>query len=325
MGFNKIIGHKKIKENLINAYKKDHISHCYLFEGEESLGKKKIAMAFAKILLCKNQGTEPCNRCISCYKFDNFNHPDMHIIEPEDDLIKKQIIDELVRNMNVAPFESKRRVIIIDDCHKIRVEGQNGLLKTLEEPPPYINIILITSNRNAILPTIVSRCQIIKFHPIEDHYIKKLLIEEYKKTFEEASFIVGFAKGSVGRAINLAKSNDFLDKRDEIIRIIDRITSGDKLEIFNSMDFFIKNKKSYEEVLDIILFWFRDLGIYMQVGDSDLITNKDKVSTLSNSSHFNLMRISGIINRIEEVKQDISRNVNYQLAIETMLLEIAGG
>lgn len=322
MDFTKIIGHEKIIEKLKNAIDKNEISHSYLLEGSESIGKKMVALSFAKTLLCKEGGLEPCNRCNSCLKFDNFNHPDFQLIEPEKDIIKKEKIDEFIKSINIAPLESKRKIIIIDDSHKMRVEGQNALLKTLEEPPAYMNIILIAPNRNNLIPTIQSRCQIITFYPVENKKIEDLLVSNYNKTKEEAKFIAHFTKGSVGRAIYISQSEDFFQKRDETLNIIDGITNGDKLKIFNSIDFFIKNKDSYEEILDIILYWFRDLIIYKEIGESELIINMDKVSLLSNQSFLNVDKINDIIEKITETRENIERNVNYQLAIEAMLLSM---
>lgn len=202
----------------------------------------------------------------------------------------------------------------------MRMESQNALLKTLEEPPSYINIILITSNSNNLIPTILSRCQIIKFYPVEKGKIIEFLRTKYDKTVEEANFIADFTKGSIGKSITLSQSKDFFQKRNEIIEIINSILKGDKAKIFNSIDFFIKNKDDYEEILDIILYWFRDLMIFQQVGDSGLITNRDKIPLLSNQSYLNIDRINDIIDNIMETKQNIDRNVNYQLAMETMLL-----
>ena len=320
MGFNQIIGHERVIENLQNAIRYNQIFHSYLFEGEEAIGKKMVALFFAKTLLCKEEGIKPCNRCNSCLKFDNWNHPDLKLIESEKGLIKKEKIDEMIKNINIAPLESKRKIIIIDDSHDIRMEGQNALLKTLEEPPSYINIILISSSSNNLVSTIISRCQIVKFYPVENTKIEELLMAKYNKTLEEASFIAHFTKGSVGKSIMLSQSEEFFQKREEVIDIIDNIIEGNKLKIFSSIDFFSKNKDYYEEILDIILYWFRDLIIYKEIGESKLIINKDKIPLLSRQSFLNLNHINDIIENIMETKQSIERNINYQLAIETMLL-----
>ena len=321
MDFNDIVGHQRIIKNLQKAIERGHLSHCYLFEGESSLGKKKVALAFAKTLLCKEEDLTPCNRCKSCLKFDSGNHPDLILIEPEKGLIKKKLIDDLIKDMNKAPYESKRRIIIIDDSHDIGIEGQNALLKTLEEPPSYINIILISHNSNNLIPTILSRCEIVKFTPIESEKIVNLLTNKYGKTEEEAHFIANFTKGSIGKAIALCQSDSFFEKRDEIIQIVGSILQGDKTKIFNSMEFFLEHKDDYHELLDIILYWIRDLIIYQETKDSNLVLNKDKIPLILNIPNLKLDRINGIIDTIIETKQNIDRNVNYQLAIETMLLK----
>ncbi|NMB27551.1 MAG: DNA polymerase III subunit delta' [Tissierellia bacterium] len=322
MDFTKIIGHEKIIENLKNAIDNNQISHSYLFEGEESIGKKMVALSFAKTLLCKKQGLKPCNSCNSCLKFDNLNHPDFKLIEPEKNRISKKTIDKLIKSMSIAPLESKRKIVVIDNSHEMGLEAQNGLLKTLEEPPSYINIILITSSSNNLIPTIISRCQVVKFYPVENKKIEELLKLNYNKTLEEANFIAHFTQGSVGRSIILSKSEDFFSKREETLKIIDNIVNGDKLTIFNSIDFFLQNKDSIEEILDIILYWFRDLLIYKEVGKSALIINRDKISLLFNQSFLNTNKINDIIEKTIETKEDIKRNINYQLSIETMLLNM---
>ena len=223
MDFTDIVGHRDIIDNLKKAIEKGQISHSYLFEGEESIGKKKVALSFAKTLLCKSKGLEPCNECNSCLKFDNFNHPDFTLIEPEKGIIKKEKIDDILNNINIAPLESQRKIIVIDDSHSMRVETQNALLKTLEEPPHYMNIILITSNSNNIIPTILSRCQVITFYPIPKDKIEKLLVSDYDKTEEEANFIAHFTNGSLGKSIAYSKSKDFFEQRDETLAVIDQI------------------------------------------------------------------------------------------------------
>ena len=322
MDFTQVLGHKSTIENLQNAIKKGQVSHSYLFEGEESIGKRMVALSFAKTLLCKKQGLQPCNNCNSCLKFDNFNHPDFELIEPEKDKIKRDEIKNIIDNINIAPLESPRRIFIIDNSDKIGVEGQNALLKTLEEPPSYINIVLITSNINKLIPTILSRCERIKFYPVETKKIGEFLVSKYDKTIEEASFISHFTKGSVGRAITLSETPEFFEMREEVLNIIDSIIKGDKFKAFSSMDFFLNNKEDYEEILDIIIYWFRDLILYKELGNTELLVNKDKTSLLSSQSFLKEGQINDIINRTMNTKKDIKRNINYQLAMETMLLSM---
>lgn len=322
MDFNQIIGHEKVIETLKRSINKGTVSHSYIFEGEEGLGKKKIAYIFAKTLLCKEQKDEPCNHCTSCMKFDKGNHPDLLVIEPEKGLIKKGEVEALIKSVTKAPFESLRKIFIIDDSHKMNLEAKNALLKTLEEPPGYINIILITSSSNLLLPTILSRCQGIKFYPVDSKKIADLLISLYGKSKDEAKFIADFSKGSVGKSIELATSDSFFQKRDEIIKLIDNLLKGDKTKAISSIGFFNDNKENIEEILDIFSFWFRDLIIYKELGDNDLIINSDKIEYLSRQSFIHFNKINDIIDKVQQTKENINRNINFQLSIETMLLNI---
>lgn len=322
MDFNQIVGHERAIETLKRSIRKGTISHSYLFEGEEGLGKKMVALAFAKTLLCKEGKEEPCNRCSSCIKFDGGNHPDFFLIEPEKGLIKKGEIESLIKSVITAPFESKRKIFIINDSHTMNPEGKNALLKTLEEPPSYINIILISSSANYLLPTILSRCQIIKFYPVENFKTIDLLVKEFLKTKEESSFIANFTKGSIGKAIEISKNHSFFNRREEVVKIIDSLIKGDRIKAFTSMEFFNDNKENIDETLDIFLYWFRDLLIYKEIGESDLLLNKDKLEYLSQQSFVDLSKINDIIIKVQETKENIRRKVNYQLSIETMLLNI---
>ncbi|NLY66669.1 MAG: DNA polymerase III subunit delta' [Tissierellia bacterium] len=322
MNFSDIYGHEKTIKVLQRAIEKDNIFHSYLFVGEEAIGKKLVALTFAKTLLCKKSATEPCNSCNSCLKFDSFNHPDLEFIEPEKGLIKKEIIDKLIKSMSISPLESKRKIVIIDDCHKMGMEAQNALLKTLEEPPSYVNIILITSNMKNLIPTIVSRTQIIKFNPVENGKIVELLVDKYSKDKEEASFIAHFTKGSIGKSIDLSQSQEFFNLRDNTINHIHSVVKGDRLNIFSSIDFFVENKDQIEEIMDIILYWFRDLLIYKETENPNLILNRDKIQLLFNETFLDTEKINDIIDNVMDTKRLIEQNVNFQLAVETMLLNM---
>lgn len=322
MDYNQILGHEKQIQSLKNSVKNKTISHSYIFEGEKGLGKRNIALAFSKTLLCREGQAEPCNKCISCTKFDTGNHPDFEMLSPVKGLISKKEVERLIRGLATKPFESSRKVFIIDESDTMRSDSQNALLKTLEEPPGFINIILIITNSNKLLPTIQSRCQNIKFYSIDKSKIIDLLVRDYNISQEKAEFIGSFTKGSLERAIELGSSEGFFKLREEIICIIDSLLKGDKTKAISSMDFFNENKEEIEEILDIAIYWFRDLLIYKEIGETRLLTNKDKIELLSSQSFVTLDKINDIIYKIEDTKTNIQRNVNFQLSIETMLLSI---
>ena len=323
MDFKEIIGHDRQIENLRNAIRKDNISHSYLFEGEEGLGKKKTALAFSKTLLCREEKDEPCNTCSSCIKFDSGNHPDFKMIVPnKKGTIIIEEVEKIINAVSTSPFEGKRKVFIIDDSHTINMEAMNTLLKTLEEPPSFMNIILVTSISNRLLPTILSRCQRIRFYPIENSKIIKFLEENISIDKDRSEFIADFTKGSIGKSIEIANSEDFFNRRNEVITIIGSILNGDDTRALAAVKFFSENKDDIESILDIMLYWFRDLLIYKEVGRTSLIINKDKLEILSKQSYIDFNKINVIIEKIEKTRVNINNNVNFTLSIETMLLKI---
>ena len=178
MIFNNIIGNEKNKDLLKNIIDTNNIAHSYMFVGKESIGKLMFAKKFAKAILCENN-ERPCNSCKSCIEFDTYNNPDFSILEPEGTSIKIDPIREFIKKVYEKPVVSNRKVYIINDSNYMTKEAQNALLKTLEEPPEYVTIILITSNENMFLPTIKSRCTKITFNKLTDIELAKVLEKQY--------------------------------------------------------------------------------------------------------------------------------------------------
>lgn len=321
MDYNSIIGHRIAIESLKRAVENGNESHFYIFEGDDGLGKRTIAKVFAKTLLCKEKNNEPCQICSSCRKFDSGNHPDFMEIFPEKGLIKKGVIDQVIRSMAMAPFESEKKVIVIDQAHMMNKEAQNAFLKTLEEPPGYMHIIFITSSAKNLLQTIRSRGQNVKFYPISKEDIVKFLLKR-DVDMEMANFLSEFTKGSIGKAIRISESEDFFNTREWVLELIDSLVKGEKWKVFATMDRFTENKDNIQEILEIFLFWFRDLILYKTFQDSDLIINRDKKILLREQSFLDFEKINDIIEKIVKTMEDVQTNVNFQLSIETMLFRI---
>ncbi|MDY0255927.1 DNA polymerase III subunit delta' [Gudongella oleilytica] len=322
MDYTNISGHKIAVEGLKRAVKNGNISHFYIFEGEEGLGKMTIGRVFAKTLLCLQRGEEPCGSCSSCRRFETGSHPDYLEIRPEKGMIRKGEVEGIIHTMTMSPFESERKVILMDEAHLMNKEAQNALLKTLEEPPVYAHIILVTSSPKDLLPTIRSRGQNIRFYPLDRAAVKKILLEEYGADRYNADFLADYSKGSVGRAIKLLQDEEFFRDREWAITLIESLLKGEKQRIFSSSEEFAERKDRILQILDIFLLWFRDLLLYKASADSSLIVNRDRLKLISEQSALDFERINGIIEKIQNTIYNVQMNVNYQLSIETMLLKI---
>lgn len=323
MNYEDVVGQDQLISYLKNSVKNGSVGHAYCLDGPQGIGKSTVALAFSKAVLCKSLDDKPCNSCSVCLKVNHLNHPDLHIIEPEGVSIKNKQIEDFQHEIQLKPYESNRKIFIIKNANGMTVSAQNRLLKTLEEPPEYALIILLSSNVNGFLPTIKSRCQILKFKRVPAEEIASVLVNRYKVSEEEAKILATFSHGIMGNALQLMESSEFREDREEIVKIIEDLLNKDKFIALKSSEFFIEKKDKIYDYLDIILLWFRDLLVLKETNSEQLLVNIDKKSTLQ--SHLNFIadeKISDIIDIIEKTKKDIKANANLQLAIEMMLLKI---
>ncbi|MCI8482148.1 MAG: DNA polymerase III subunit delta' [Clostridia bacterium] len=178
MAFESLIGNEQVKNLLSNIIEGNKTTHSYLFLGPSGIGKTLFAKEFGKMILCSSQH-KPCNNCKSCLQFEENNQPDFSLIEPEDDVIKIDTIRKMQAHLLEKPIISSKKVYLIKDADKMTKEAGNCLLKTLEEPPTFVVIILIASNESALLNTLRSRCMKIQFHKIEDKSLKAYLQQHH--------------------------------------------------------------------------------------------------------------------------------------------------
>jgi len=290
--FDRIIGNDKIKEQLKQAVNLNKTSHSYLFLGTSGIGKKMIAKEFAKMILCEAE-EKYCNHCKSCIEFDSNNNPDFQMIVPDGASIKIDQIRQLQKKLLEAPIISKNKVYIIDDADFMTTEAQNCLLKTLEEPPEFVTIILIGSKESSFLSTIKSRCTIIKFQTIEDEEIKKYLSQNYgiENISEDMLDIFG---GSIGKAEDLKDKTELFSNIIESMRCIKKLDLPDVLKkadiIYKSQD----DKNDILEAINVILY---------KMSKEDL-------------------RFLNCIDIVQETTTRLNANANYNMSIDNMLFKI---
>lgn len=322
MGFNCILGQERLKENLKKALEKKQLVHAYLLEGQKGLGKKKIAYQLAKGICCRGEGKRPCNRCISCKKLEHGNHPEIQWLQ-EEGSIKIEAIRQMQKNLQMKPYEGSQKVYIICDADKMTLQAQNALLKTLEEPPEYATMILLTANATSLLPTIVSRCQRMKLLPVTMEKMQKYLVKEKSVTIEEAKVIAAFSNGIVGKALQLLEDEAFKNRRKEIIRITRDIIDKNTIQLLERVQFFNDEKLHIDEILEILMGWYRDVLIYKDTEKKDYIINIDEIEEiLYQSNKLSLSHIKEMLFIIDRTRDNFRSNVNYQLNIEVMILDL---
>ncbi|MEW6008983.1 MAG: DNA polymerase III subunit delta' [Candidatus Omnitrophota bacterium] len=273
-----IKGHKNEIDFLISAEKKDRLANSLLFLGPEGIGKKLVALEFAKFLLCKSSLQEnPCEKCTSCLQVRANSHPDLHIISLNSlDWIKIDQMREFQEKIYMSPYSSKRKIFIIDNAHMLTLEAANSLLKVMEEPPLNTILILITNKIDSCQETIVSRCQRIYFSPLATQDIEELLSQKAQVVGNVTHFLSRFSQGSVSEAISLSKYKNFqVDKS----RLLSAILDKDNLSIndlANELD-----RQYLGTIIEFMISFFRDaLFIRLRLG-SDLLINIDEPGKLN--------------------------------------------
>ena len=290
--FNDIIGNEQNKELLKQVVNNNNIAHSYMFIGQDSIGKLLFAKSFAKAILCSNN-TKPCNECKSCIEFDTSNNPDFKLITPDGNNIKIEQIRELTKAVYEKPIVSNRKVYIIDNSNLMTKEAQNSLLKTLEEPPEYVTIILISSNENLFLPTIKSRCTKILFNNLKNEELKLILKEKYNY-INIPEIVLKIADGSVERAVEL---RDKEKEYESIQRMFSDLENINIIDLINSKEELFKDKEEVNKILEYInLIFF------------------DKIE--KNIKYVKCMKI------IEDTKDRLKKNSNYDMTIDNFIITV---
>lgn len=304
MAFENLIGNEKIKTILTNAIQSNNVLHSYLFTGIDGIGKSLFAKEFANMILCTSDNKKPCQNCKSCLEFQGESHPDFLQIEPEDGkTIKIEQIRYLQEKIAEKPITSEKKVYIINECDTMTREASNALLKTLEEPPIYATIILITANESKLLVTIKSRCTKMAFQPLSEIEIKTYLKQKSLDINKEIGMdnkitenLIKQSQGSIGRLLRIQQEIEDYKKIDEIIQNLEK---KDITQIWQDAEILYQSKDNILDLLDYINIVFYE----------KLMLKKD-------------MKYTKAVSIIEETKKRITANANYDMCIDNMLLKL---
>jgi len=325
MSFEKVKGQEAAIRILKDELDSSRIHHAYLFIGKNGVGKQRLALEFTKAILCQEQGVDACDKCLACRKIDHSNHPDLRIIniEEESNSIKIDQIRELQKDIAYKPYDSHRKVYIITDADKITTEAANSLLKTLEEPPDYAVIILLAEEVDKLLPTVISRCQQIQLNKVSDSIIENE-IEEHGFDEETSRLIARLADGSLGLAIRLIDDEDFLENRKQIIKTLYKLPELSAVDIFKQVDFIISilNKKDDFPLFYLILSWYRDIILYNQGYDREIVNSDCYKWIKLQNEHYSLEELISIVKLVNNIKRYMERNVKKDLALQVLLFKI---
>lgn len=324
-GFKDIVGHEQIIEHLKTAIEMGKVSHAYILNGPDLSGKMMIAEAFARALLCEKQDPDGCGECKSCRQSDDRNNPDIIYVKHDKpntisvDDIRTQLNNDIV----IKPYSNQYKIYIVDEAEKMNQQAQNALLKTIEEPPAYAVIMLLTTNADSFLQTIRSRCITLNLKSVKNDVIKSYLMTEKKIPDYQADVCAAFAQGVVGKAIKLASSDDFNELKESALSLIKRLDDIDLYEMGEAIKQISDYKLQVQDYFDLITVWYRDVLYMKATNDVNGLIFKDEVYDIKKqASKHSYHGIEAIIDALDKAKIRINANVNFDLVIELLLMTI---
>ena len=323
--FSEIVGHEQIKEHMQAAIRDKKPFHAYLFQGEEGVGKEALARTFAAGLQCQSESADkPCKECVSCRQMESGNQPDVIWVTREKaSLGVDEIREQLCNTMDIKPFSSPYKIYLVPEAEKMTEAAQNALLKTIEEPPEYGIVILMTSNISALLPTIQSRCLTMEFRPRSTAVVESFVKEHCQVPDYQARASAAFAQGNLGKAMRYAKSEDFIERKDHIISLLRHVEQMDLSEMLAVIKDLGTRKDEVRDYIDLMVLWYRDVLLFKATKDINQLLFQDEASYISReASHRSYEKIEEILQAFEKAKVRLRANVNFDITMELMLLTL---
>ena len=323
--FKDVVGHKDILKYISSAVENNRVSHAYILNGERGSGKKMLANLFAMTLLCETGDNEPCGKCHSCKQAESGNHPDIIRVthEKPNSISVDDIRTQVNNTVDIKPYQGPYKVYIIPQADMMTPQAQNAILKTIEEPPSYAVFLLLTENAETLLPTINSRCVMLKLRNIKDTLIKKYLMENLEIPDYKADMCTAFAHGNMGRAIMLANSDHFNEIREEAVQLLKHISEMELNEIVAAVKNISVYKLEITDYLDIIMIWYRDVLLYKATKEIDKVVFKDQLQSIKEQARKSSYEgIELILESLEKAKARLKANVNFDLVMELLFLTI---
>lgn len=343
--FSRLIGNEEVKVSLARLLTGGRVPGSLLFTGESGIGKKLFALELAKALNCRNRvGVEACDECSACKRISNSafppfssaddnkermiwsEHADVAMVRPYKEIIRVKPMRELEREANFRPFEGSARVFIVEDAEYMNEQASNALLKTLEEPPATSHLIVTTTNPTALLATIRSRCQVIRFAPIAADEIEKFLMQQEGISAGDAELLARTSCGSLGRALS-ADVDDYRERREAMLAILKSLTlTGDRVQLLRAAEDLAaaKDRADYEQSLDVLEALIRDAWALSLGRPADSIVNSDRVKDLDRiASELRSEKAAAWLSIIEELRGALEVNINRRIASDGLVVSMA--
>ena len=325
VNFDDIIGHEEIIQHFKMSIERGMLSHAYILNGEKGTGKKLVTRAIAKTLQCEEGKADACNVCHSCVQADSGNQPDIIWVKHEKPnvLSVEEVRTQVNQDIGVKPYSSRYKIYIIPDAHLLNSQAQNALLKTVEEPPEYAIIFLLTDNLDKLLPTIISRCVVLNMKPIREMDMIRYMKDVLGIPEEQAYFCERFAYGNLGKAVRLATSENYKQIKESSIRLLRNIYKMETEDIILAAKRLSEYKLEMPDLMDIMQMWYRDVLMFKITNSVNQLVFREEYQAMKQQSEkISYEGVDNVLNALDKMKVRLEANVNFDVAMELLLMTI---
>lgn len=319
-----VVGHKWAVDLLKRSLASERVAHAYLLTGPPQIGKRSLALNFAQALNCLDQ-EKPCGQCLACSKIAHGSHPDVQVIQGEGRTIKIDQMRTLRHEAALFPLEGRWKVYIIRQMEQATAEAANCLLKTLEEPPSHVILMLTASEAEALLPTIVSRCQVLNLRPLATETVQRSLQERWGVDAKRAQLLARLSGGRLGWAVAAGQDDAILDRREKHLDEMMELMGQGRVERMGYARQLSHNPEAVRELLHLWLSWWRDL-LLTASGSSAAIVNIDRGGTLRvQAQRYSLAQVRDFVKALRAAAWRLEHNANTRLTLEVLMLGLPLG
>jgi DNA polymerase-3 subunit delta' len=318
---NWVVGHDWAVSLLLSSIKEKRAAHAYLITGIEHIGKSTLARMLAQAFNCTAPSV-PCGQCRACKLIAVGKYPDLHLVSPENNTLKIDQMRTLQHDLTLSPMEGRHRVAIIEGMERATPEASNALLKTLEEPPPHVVLILIAPEAESLLPTIVSRCQIIALRLLPVEAVRNALVERWKVDLGRAETLAHLSGGRLGWAVMASQDESMLARRARWLDDLLRLTGQGRVERFAYTEEMLGDLTAAREILQLWQTWWRDVMLLASGSESPLMNTDYRDALGDHASRFGIDQASAAASRLNQTLWQLDHNANARLALEVLMLDL---